>query len=108
MLLAHKCFCVFGTWGNYLVYLIMYLGFMVPIIVSECGWVVDWCLYSCVLVFGTWESEFSLLDGVFGTWGDDFFIIFLECGWLVGWCFWHSWLSIQFTANQIVTAPLAR
>ena len=35
-------------------------------------------------------------------------IMFSECGWLVGWCFWHSWLSIQFTANQIVTAPLAR
>ena len=62
---------------------------------------------------GLKNNEFVVSSGglcicVCGILWNKFLIMISECFWLVGRCFWHSWLSIQFTDNQIVTAHRAR
>ena len=58
-----------------------------------------WYFGWCICVFGSCIQSFGWCICVFGVM--NFSLV------VVVWCFWHTWLSIQFAGNQIVTAPLA-
>ena len=54
MFLLLVCICVFGTWESVLGIWEDVFGiwdYEIPVILSECVWVVGWYFYSCVFVY---------------------------------------------------------